>query len=147
MQAGTRKVEAGVETTEKAGASLREIITAAQHVGDMVAQIATAAAQQTSATQQISSNMDQMAKITHELAAGAQQSAKACADLSNLALDLERLVARFRLEDPRAGSASGAGTVHRDRPRLHTPRLSQPDTRTATAQPANATLGQHAAVQ
>jgi methyl-accepting chemotaxis protein len=97
MKGGTRQVEVGVETTSKAGDSLQEIITAAQKVDDMVAQIATASIQQSTATEQINSNIEQIAKISQESAAGAQQSARACQDLSNLALDMQQVVAQFRL--------------------------------------------------
>ena len=106
IQAGTKQVEAGVTTTEKAGASLEEIITTAEQVGNMIAQIATAAAQQTSTAEQINANVDQIAKISQESAAGAQQSAKACEDLSNLALDLQQLMARFQLENQGAGNVA-----------------------------------------
>ena len=119
MQAGTKQVEAGVATTEKAGASLEEIITAAQQVGDMITQIATAATQQTSTAEQINANVDQIAKITHESAAGAQQSAKACEDLSNLALDLQQLVARFKLANTGAGEFAGHTSAPRRKPSLN----------------------------
>jgi methyl-accepting chemotaxis protein len=98
MQAGTKQVEAGVATTSKAGAALEEIITAAQQVGDMVTQIATAATQQSSTAEQITANVEQIAKIARESASGAQQSARACEDMSNLAMDLQQLVGRFKLD-------------------------------------------------
>jgi methyl-accepting chemotaxis protein len=97
MQSGNKQVEVGVATTAKAGDSLKEIITAAQQVGDMVSQIATAANQQTSTADQINANVEQIAKISRESSVSSQQSAKACEDLSNLALDLQQLVSRFKL--------------------------------------------------
>jgi methyl-accepting chemotaxis protein len=107
MKGGTRQVEVGVQTTSKAGDSLQEIITAAQKVDDMVAQIATASIQQSTATEQINSNIEQIAKISQESAAGAQQSARACQDLSNLALDMQQVVAQFRLaQDDSAAPAT-----------------------------------------
>jgi methyl-accepting chemotaxis protein len=115
MQSGTKQVEVGVATTAKAGASLDEIITAAQQVGDMVTQIATAATQQSSTAGQITSNVEQIAKITQESATGAQQSAHACEELSNLALDLQTLVSRFKVEDEmRAMTAPRVGSVSRN---------------------------------
>jgi methyl-accepting chemotaxis protein len=122
IQAGTKQVEAGVTTTEKAGASLEEIITTAEQVGNMIAQIATAAAQQTSTAEQINANVDQIAKISQESVAGAQQSAQACEELSNLALDLQQLMARFQLENQGAGNVvarpamAGRRTSYRPRP-------------------------------
>jgi methyl-accepting chemotaxis protein len=112
MQAETKKVEAGVTTTAKAGSSLDEIIAQVQQVGDMIALIAAASTQQTTTAEQINSNVGQIAKIAQESADGAQQSAKACQDLSDLALDLQQLVSRFKLDatsgSARAGSVAGA---------------------------------------
>jgi methyl-accepting chemotaxis protein len=109
MQNGTKQVEEGVETTGKAGTSLEQIITAAEQVGDMITQIATAAAEQTSTAEQINSNVEQIARITGESTGSAQQSAQACQGLSNLALDLQQLVARFTLDRShgRGGASHG----------------------------------------
>ncbi|HEU5401204.1 MAG TPA: methyl-accepting chemotaxis protein [Terriglobales bacterium] len=97
MQSGTSAVERGVESATKAGVSLNEIIQASELVNDMITQIATAATQQSAATQQVTANMDQIAGLILESSVGAEQSAKACSDLSDLAMDLQQLVARFNL--------------------------------------------------
>ncbi len=101
MQAGTKEIDQGVSTTEKAGTSLDEIIKAAEQVGDMITHIATAATQQSSATEQVNGNMDQITKLIRESASGTQQAAKACQDLSNLALDLQNMVSRFKVNNER----------------------------------------------
>jgi methyl-accepting chemotaxis protein len=98
MEQGTKQVEKGVETTSKAGSSLHEIIKSSEQVGEMITHIATAATEQSSATEQVNGNVEQIAKITRESAAGAQQSAKACQELSGLAMDLQALVAKFKVE-------------------------------------------------
>jgi len=101
MKSGTDKVDAGVESAREAGAALEKIIHSADGVQDMVTHIATAATQQASATEQVNSNMEQIAKMVHQSSIGAQESARACQDLSNLALDLQQLVGRFKLADRR----------------------------------------------
>jgi len=101
MTAGTDKVDAGVESAREAGAALEKIIHSADGVQDMVTNIATAATEQASATEQVNSNMEQIAKMVHQSSIGAQESARACQDLSNLALDLQQLVGRFKLADRR----------------------------------------------
>jgi methyl-accepting chemotaxis protein len=101
MESGTKAVESGVDSATKAGESLEEIIHASEQVGEMIMHIATAATQQSSATEQVNSNMEQIAKLVQESAVGAQQAAKACTDLSNLALDLQGLVGRFKLGEER----------------------------------------------
>jgi uncharacterized phage infection (PIP) family protein YhgE len=93
----------------KAGASLEEIIAAAQNVGDMISQIATASTQQAATAEQITSNVEHIARITNESAAGAQQSAKACEELSNLALDLQQLVGKFKVDDRESSANLRAG--------------------------------------
>ena len=101
MKAGTDKVDAGVDSARKAGDALGKIIKSADGVQDMVTHIATAATEQASATEQVNSNMEQIAKMVHQASIGAQESARACQDLSNLALDLQQLVGRFKLADRR----------------------------------------------
>ncbi|MGO9211971.1 MAG: methyl-accepting chemotaxis protein [Terriglobales bacterium] len=97
MQSGTEQVAKGVEVTARAGDSLKQIISQAEHVGEMVTHIATAAIQQSSATDQVNGNMDQINKLVAQASAGSQEAAKACEQLSGLALDLQRLVERFQL--------------------------------------------------
>ena len=118
MQTGTKQVESGVKTTTQAGKSLSEIIQAANQVGDMVTQIATATGQQSSTTDQIKTNVEEIAKISRGSAAGAQQSAHACEGLSNLAFDLQALVARFNVGDTvNESRPTGAAAGSRHHPR------------------------------
>jgi len=109
MQSGTQQVEKGVEVTAKAGASLKQIIGQAEHVGEMVTHIATAANQQSSTTETVNANMDQINKLVAESAEGAQQSAQACEQLSGLALELQNLVSRFKLGQQTPGGAAPGG--------------------------------------
>jgi methyl-accepting chemotaxis protein len=97
MEAGTKQVEDGVQSTSRAGDSLKQIIHMSEEVGEMITHIATAATEQSSASEEINNNMEQIAKLVKESADGAQQSAKACQDLSGLALDLQNMVGKFNL--------------------------------------------------
>ncbi len=106
MKAGTREVEEGVTTTAQAGNSLKEIIHMSDSVGEMITQIATASTEQSSASEEINQNIEQIAKLVKESAEGAQQSAKACQDLSGLALDLQKMVSKFRLGERRHSPSS-----------------------------------------
>jgi methyl-accepting chemotaxis protein len=103
MHEGTRQVEDGVQTTARAGDSLKQIILMSEQVGEMITHIATAATEQSSATEQVNQNIEQINRLVGESAVGAQQSAKACQDLSGLALDLQKMVSNFQLD---AGSSS-----------------------------------------
>jgi methyl-accepting chemotaxis protein len=99
MEDGTRQVEQGVETTNKAGQALKEIIQKSELVGDMIVHIATASTEQSTATEQIHRSMEQIALLVKRSSEGAQQSAKACEELSGLALELQHMVANFKLMD------------------------------------------------
>ena len=99
MESGSKQVEEGVSSTVKAGDSLRAIIQMSEEVGGMITEIATAATEQSSTTEQVNINIDQIAKLVKESAIGAQQSATACQDLSSLALDLQTMVGKFKLEE------------------------------------------------
>jgi len=85
----------------------------AEQVGDMVTHIATAATEQSSATEQVNHNVEAIARLVRESAVGAQQSAKACQDLSGLALDLQKMVGNFKLEN---AGAYAAGDWRADSP-------------------------------
>lgn len=117
MESGTKNVEEGVSSATKAGEALRDIIHASDQVGEMITHIATAATEQSSATEQVNSNMEQIAKLVQESAIGAQQSAKACADLSNLALDMQALVGRFKLGEEQHDRRSHR--ARKETPRIH----------------------------
>jgi len=105
MQAGTQQVEQGVEATGRAGESLRRIIEQAEHVGNVISQIAMAASQQSSATDQVNTSMDQINSLVAESAEGARQSAQSCEQLSALALELQNIVSRFKLDGQSGASA------------------------------------------
>jgi methyl-accepting chemotaxis protein len=116
MEEGAKQVEEGVTITSRAGDSLKlkQIIHMSEQVGEMITHIATAATEQSSATEEINKNMDQIARLVKESAEGAKESAKACHDLSSLALDMQKLVSNFKLEDDagRRGSHGAMGLRH-----------------------------------
>ena len=99
MEAGSKVVESGVESTRRAGDSLRGIIKMSEQVGDMVTQTATAATQQSATTEQINNNIEEIARIASSTESGVHQTANALRDLSELALNLRQLVVQFRLSD------------------------------------------------
>ena len=67
-------------------------------------------------------NIDQISKLVKESAIGAQQSATACQDLSSLALDLQTMVGKFKLDEdgqttstttrPPTGESSAVPSAH-----------------------------------
>ncbi len=98
MQQGTAEVESGKALAEKAGSSLQEIIHGAEKVVDIVTQVAAASEEQSRASEQISKNIESISSVTQQSASGIQQIAHASEDLNRLTLNLQELIAQFKLE-------------------------------------------------
>jgi methyl-accepting chemotaxis protein len=96
MKAGTNKVDAGVEAANQASEALKKIIESSAGMQDMVIHMATAAVEQTSAAKDVNQSMDEIAKMAQQSSMSARESAKACQDLSNLGLDLQQIVSKFK---------------------------------------------------
>ncbi len=97
MQQGTQKVTAGVDLVNKTGDALSQIVRMVSESADMIRQIAVASEEQSVATQQIASDIENVAKVTKESSSGAHESAKASHDLSQLAVELQGIVGRFKI--------------------------------------------------
>lgn len=103
MGDGTSQVRQAVGAATEAGAKLRLIIESAEQAAGMVNQIAASAAEQSTATEEVNENINQIARISLETSSGARKSAQSCVALSDLASDLNRLIARFKVgEDDEA---------------------------------------------
>jgi methyl-accepting chemotaxis protein len=109
IEEGTRQVEEGVQTTAQAGHALREILETSESVGGMISDIATAGTEQSVTSETISNNMEQIANLVRESAEGSKQSAEACEDLSGRALELQSIIANFKMNDPHGASVAGGG--------------------------------------
>jgi methyl-accepting chemotaxis protein len=99
MKDGGTRVNSGVATAVEAGKSLQEIIAAAESVGEMVKAITEASEMQSLTTRQVQENVSQINRLVHESTTGSQESAHACESLSELALELQRSTARFKLDN------------------------------------------------
>ncbi len=97
MSSGTEEVEHGKKLADKAGKSLKEIITVTQEVVDMVAQVAVASEQQSKAAEQISQNVEFINNVAKENEQGIQQIAEASVKLNELTLNLQEMVSKFNI--------------------------------------------------
>ncbi len=97
IQAGEKEVEGGKVMAVKSGESLKEIVTAANKVVDMINAVATASEEQSSAAEEISKSIESINNVTHESATGIQQIARASEDLNRLTENLKALTERFRI--------------------------------------------------
>jgi methyl-accepting chemotaxis protein len=99
MQQGTVEVENGKQLADKAGESLKQIISGAEEVGAIIAQVATASQEQSAAAEQISKNIEAISNVTHESATGIQQIARASEDLNHLTNDLQNVISGFKISE------------------------------------------------
>jgi methyl-accepting chemotaxis protein len=104
MEQGTKEVESGKQLAEKAGSSLQEIIHGAERVVEIVTQVAAASEEQSSAAEQISKNIESISSVTQQSASGIQQIAHASEDLNRLTLNLQELVAQFKIDETGSGN-------------------------------------------
>ncbi|MBK7632402.1 MAG: cache domain-containing protein [Ignavibacteriales bacterium] len=98
MMEAKNSVEIGMKVTEEVGIVLNEIREVNNKVADVVTQVAAASEEQSSASEQISKNIESINSVTQESASGIQQIAHASEDLNRLTLNLQELIAQFKLE-------------------------------------------------
>ena len=98
MQQGTKEVENGRMLAERAGDSLREIITGAERVADIVTQVAAASEEQSRASEQITQNIELITNVTQQSATGVRQIAHAAEDLNQLTSNLQSLISNFKVD-------------------------------------------------
>ena len=103
MKQGTIEVESGRTLAQKAGNSLKGIITSAGEVVDVANQVAAASEEQSASAEQISKNIEGITGVTHQSAASTQEIARAAEDLNRLTDKLQNLINRFKVDDS-AGS-------------------------------------------
>ncbi|RJQ52108.1 MAG: methyl-accepting chemotaxis protein [Nitrospiraceae bacterium] len=114
MRTGTREVEAGVELADRAGKSLKQIVSSVQNVTDKLHQISAAVEEQTNAGRDIAANLEAVAAITQQTADSAQNSSEATGNLNNLAQEMRNLISGFKLCNGAQDSDSG----HKKHPAL-----------------------------
>lgn len=98
MQQGTKEVENGKLLAQKAGDSLKEIITGAERVADIVTQVAAASEQQSRASEQITQNIELITNVTQQSATGVRQIAHAAEELNQLTGNLQSLISGFKVD-------------------------------------------------
>src|SRR5208282_4845864 len=98
MKGGGARANSGMISAAEAGRSLQEIIVAAERAGEMVRAITEASELQNLTVQQVQESVSQVNRLVHESSTSSKESARACESLSELALELHRSTARFKLE-------------------------------------------------
>ncbi|MBX3690862.1 methyl-accepting chemotaxis protein [Dokdonella sp.] len=97
MEQTTAEVVAGARLAEDAGLALGEIEKVSHDLADLIQNISSAARQQSAAATNISATMNVIQEITTQTSVGASQTAESIGNLAQLASDLRRSVADFKL--------------------------------------------------
>jgi twitching motility protein PilJ len=97
MEQTTSEVVAGARLAEDAGTALGEIEKVSSDLSNLIQGISSAAQQQSSAASNITQTMNTIQQITSQTSQGANQTAASIGNLAQLAADLRRSVADFKL--------------------------------------------------
>ncbi|MBS0486716.1 MAG: type IV pili methyl-accepting chemotaxis transducer N-terminal domain-containing protein [Proteobacteria bacterium] len=97
MEQTTSEVVNGARLAEDAGTALGEIEQVSNNLADLIQNISEAARQQSAAATNISATMNVIQEITTQTSVGASQTAESIGNLAQLAADLRRSVADFKL--------------------------------------------------
>ncbi|WP_149195909.1 methyl-accepting chemotaxis protein [Luteimonas suaedae] len=97
MEQTTSEVVAGARLAEDAGTALGEIESVSTNLADLIQGISSAAQQQSAAASNITQAMNTIQSITAQTSQGASQTAESIGNLAQLAADLRRSVADFKL--------------------------------------------------
>ncbi|GAA4870274.1 methyl-accepting chemotaxis protein [Luteimonas vadosa] len=97
MEQTTSEVVAGARLAEDAGTALGEIESVSTNLASLIEGISSASQQQSTAASNITETMHTIQSITAQTSQGANQTAESIGNLAQLAADLRRSVADFKL--------------------------------------------------
>jgi twitching motility protein PilJ len=97
MEQTTAEVVSGARLAEDAGLALGEIETVSTDLANLISNISMAAKQQSTAATDITATMNSIQEITSQTSHGASQTAESIGNLAQLAANLRRSVADFKL--------------------------------------------------
>ncbi|MFN2348238.1 MAG: methyl-accepting chemotaxis protein [Thioalkalivibrio sp.] len=99
MEQSTSNVVSGAKLALDAGDALNEIEGVSHQLADLIATISHAARQQASVAQNVSNTMNVIQEITMQTSDGTNETAVSIGNLTNLATELRKSVAGFKLPD------------------------------------------------
>ncbi len=103
-----KKTEIGTKIAEETSKALKEIVTEATKVTDLIGEITSASKEQAQGIAQINQGLTQQNQVTQQVTANAEESASASEELSGLSLQLKQMLTKFKLKKQKFDlSASG----------------------------------------
>ncbi|SEP98846.1 methyl-accepting chemotaxis protein [Pseudomonas sp. NFACC02] len=97
MELSSNMASHAIAVAHDADASLKQIADAITHINERNLQIATASEEQAQVAREADRNLISIRELSTQSAAGASQTASACGEMSNLAVELNNLVGKFKL--------------------------------------------------
>jgi len=99
MEATTTEVVAGAQLAEDAGEALKEIESVSNHISERIQRVADTAQTQSEEAARVNDTMSVIQEITTQASDGTNQTAAAIGTLADMADELQRSVAGFRLPE------------------------------------------------
>ena len=99
MEQSTAGVVSGAQLAQDAGQALEQIESVSEHLADLIRNISDSASQQANAASNISDTMNVIQEITTQTSAGTNETAASIGNLAELANELRRSVAGFKLPE------------------------------------------------
>ena len=99
MEQSTAGVVSGAQLAQDAGQALEQIESVSEHLSDLIRNISDSASQQANAASNISDTMNVIQEITTQTSAGTNETAASIGNLAELANELRRSVAGFKLPE------------------------------------------------
>ena len=130
------KVEDGGKLVDKAGQTLKEIVTSVKKVSDIVAEMAAASREQAAGIEQVNKAILQMDQVTQQNAALVEQTAAASHAMGDQAHELQKLMGFFKLDERQATTGAGVTSTKAPTPLRPVPTAgSRPTVAKAPAKP------------
>ncbi|WP_338473708.1 methyl-accepting chemotaxis protein [Pseudomonas sp. MS646] len=97
MSVSAQMANGSISVAQKADMSLKQIAEAITQINERNLLIATASEEQSQVAREVDQNLTSIRELSVQSSAGASQTASACSEMANLAVELNRLVARFKV--------------------------------------------------
>ena len=98
-QQAAAKVASGTELVHRSGATLDEIVSSVNRVGELVGELASATREESAGVEQINQSIAQMDQVTQANAASTEEMSATAQALSGQAEHLRGTVAAFRIDE------------------------------------------------
>ncbi len=97
MNVSAQMASSSISVAQNADLSLKQIAEAIAQINERNLLIATASEEQAQVAREADQNLTSIRELSIQSSAGASQTASACGEMANLAIELNRLVARFKV--------------------------------------------------